>query len=281
MALAIITADQRRQQTTIKGQVWGKAGVGKTTLLKTLDPATTLALDFEGGLLSVQRDDQFGPAWMGDSIKVESWPEAKVILSTFQQKHEAFAKYRTVFIDSTTVASRMCFDWCKEQPEAFNKQGQKNNLGAYGLLGLEMVDWVKGWHHLPGVNVWLVGGLERKDQEGLGKEWTPLLTGSKLASELPYIMDYCLVMAHFKAGDGKTYAGIFTDPLKNPEYASVPLKTRVGGLDQIEQPHLGRLMAKALGPQPSAQVAPPPSSVSAQPSGEASTPPINETSEAA
>lgn len=278
MAIAIISADQRRQNTVIKGQIWGKAGVGKTTLLKTLDPASTLALDFEGGLLSVQRDDQFGPAWTGDSMKVESWPEAQAIIEAFE-KRAGLEKYRTVFIDSTTVASRMCFDWCKQQPEAFNKQGQPNNLGAYGLLGLEMVSWVKRWHHLAGVNVWLIGGLERKEVEGV-KDWQPLVTGSKLASELPYIMDYCLVMAHFKAADGNTYSGIFTDPMKNPEYASVPLKTRVGGLDQIERPHLGMLMAKALGPSSPAKSAPPPSSVSASPSGEASTSPT-ETSEAA
>ena len=41
MALAIITADQRRQTATVKGQIWGQAGVGKTSLLKTLDPAST------------------------------------------------------------------------------------------------------------------------------------------------------------------------------------------------------------------------------------------------
>jgi hypothetical protein len=280
MALAIVSADQRRAQGTVKGQIWGKAGVGKTTLLKTLDPATTLTLDFEAGLLAVERDDEFGPAWAGPSVKVENWPEAKAILQAFQApERPAFLQpFKTVFVDSTTVASRMCFDWCKEQPEAFNKQGQKNNLGAYGLLGLEMVDWVKGWHHLPNLNVWLVGGMERKEIEGI-KEWVPLLTGSKLASELPYIMDYSLVMAEFKAGDGKTYTGIFSDGRKNPEYASVPLKTRVR-LDQVEQPHLGKLMVKALASPPKAQAAPPPSSVSAQPSGEASTT-NTETSEAA
>jgi hypothetical protein len=277
MALAIISADERRRNTTIKGQIWGQAGVGKTTLLKTLDPATTLSLDFEGGLLSVQRDDQFGPAWAGDSVKVESWPEAQAIIDAFEKKADFLAKYRTVFIDSTTVASRMCFDWCKQQPEAFNKQGQPNNLGAYGLLGLEMVSWVKRWHHLPGVNVWLVGGLERKEIEGV-KEWQPLVTGSKLASELPYIMDYCLVMGRFKAADGNFYAGIYTDPIKNPEYASVPLKTRVGGLDTVEQPHLGKLMAKALGSPPKAQSAPPPSSIAPALDGGASTS-TNETTE--
>lgn len=280
MALAIITADQRMNSATIKGQIWGRAGVGKTSLLKSLDPATTMALDFEGGLLSVQNDDERGPAWKGDSVKVENWPEAIAILKAFQEKHTFLAKYKTVFIDSITVASRMCFDWAKQQPEAFNKQGVPNNLGAYGLLGLEMPTWVKGWFHLPGIHVWIVGGLERKDVEGL-KEWTPLTTGAKLASELPYIMDFCLVMDTFKTASGAQYAGLFTDPLKNPEYKHVPVKSRVAGLAQIEQPHLGKLMTKALGFLASS--APPPSSVSTALDGEVPTPltETNQTSEAA
>jgi hypothetical protein len=278
MALAIITADQRRRSQTVKGIIWGQPGVGKTTLQKTLDPAVTLTLDFEGGMLSVQRDDQFGPAWSGDSIKIENWQEAQTVLKAFQAKHQDFAKYKNVFIDSISVATKMCFDWAKTQPEAFaEKTGKPDTRGAYGLIGRECVEWAYGWKHLEGVNVWMVGGLERKEIEGV-KDWTPLTMGAKLASELPYIMDYNLVMARFKASDGQYYAGLFTDPLKNPEYASVPIKTRVGGLAQIEQPHLGRLMVKALGLPPVS--APPPSSVPPSPGDDASTP-LNQTSEAA
>lgn len=280
MALAIISADQRRAETTIKGMVWGQAGVGKTTLLKTLDPATTLAIDIEGGLLSVERDDQFGPRWQGDSIKLENWQEARAVLQGLQSGHPDFAKYGTIFVDSISKATNLCFAWAEKQPEAFSeKTGKPDTRGAYGLIGRECVEWCNGFKHLSRRHVWMVGGLERKEVDGV-KDWMPLTMGAKLANELPYIMDYNLVMARFKAGDGNYYAGLFTDPIKNPEYASVPLKTRVSGLAQIEQPHLGKLMAKAISLPPAAQAAPPPSSVSAQPSGEASTT-NTQTSEAA
>lgn len=279
MALAIISADQRMQSATVKGMIWGQAGVGKTSLLKTLDPATTLGLDFEGGLLSVQRDDERGPAWRGDSIKVENWPEAMAILKSFQAKAPFLAKYRTVFVDSISVATKQCFDWAMTQPEAWSEKKQKHDtLGAYGLLGLKAVEWCQGWKHLEGVNVWLIGGLERKEVDGV-KDWMPLTTGAKLANALPYIMDYNLVMARFKHADGNIYAGLFTDPIANPEYASVPVKSRVGGLKAIEYPHLGKLMAKALGFSPIA--APPPSTVSPEPGDGASTPLHNTQSEAA
>lgn len=275
MALQIITADQRVRSAAVKGLIFGQAGVGKTTLLKTLDPATTLCLDFEAGMLSVQNDDQFGPAWRGDSIRVENWPEAKAILQAFQQKAEFLAKYKTVFVDSLTFASKLCIAWCKQHPEAVTKSGQPDIWAVYRLLSEEMIDWTKGWFYLPDVNIWMLGGLERKKIENV-TEWIPLLDGLRLYAELPYIMDYCFVMARFKATDGNTYTGIFTDPVTNPEYAHVPVKYR-SKLDPIEQPHLGNITAKALAFKHSA---PPPSTVSPGNSGDA-TPTLNPESEAA
>lgn len=255
MSLDIKTADERVADATVKGMVFGPAGVGKTTLLKTLDPATTLCISAEGGMLSVQRADEYGPRFMGDTIEPTSWPELKSILEGFKlnPRPAALAKYKTIFIDSITVASKWCFEWCQQQPEAFSEKAKNadgtpkaNTLGAYGLLGREMPSWCWGWKNIPGVNVWMVGGLEQKADDVGTKDWKPLLAGAKLAAELPYIMDFCLVMNRFKAGaEGKTFTGFHTDP--RTEYGAVPVKTRGGGFDAIEQPHLGRFMAKATG----------------------------------
>ena len=47
-------------------------------------------------------------------------------------------RYETVFIDSITVASRLCFAWAQGQPEAFSEKTGKPDLrGAYGLHGRE------------------------------------------------------------------------------------------------------------------------------------------------
>jgi hypothetical protein len=249
MSLTIVSADQRLRTQTVKGQIWGPAGVGKTTLLKTLDGPSTLCVATEGGMLSVQTHDAFGPPYSGDSIEPNTWPEHLALLKGFQAnpRPPGLAKYLTVFIDSTSIISKQCFEWCQTQPEAFSeKTGKPNLLGAYGLLAREMSAWAWGWKNIPDVNVWLIGGLEQKEINGL-KEWSPLLMGAKIQSELPYIFDYSLVMARFKAGDGQNYTGLFTNPITHPEYACVPVKTRGGGLAPIEQPHLGRLMAKALG----------------------------------
>jgi len=54
MPLPIISADERlAEHRGIKGCIFGKSGIGKTSLLKTLDPATTLFFDLEAGDLAI------------------------------------------------------------------------------------------------------------------------------------------------------------------------------------------------------------------------------------
>ncbi|MDR0631796.1 MAG: ATP-binding protein [Holosporaceae bacterium] len=70
--MKIISAEERlKQQTGTKLAIFGSWGVGKTSLLKTLDEPT-LCLDFEAGLLAVQDRN-------GDSISVRTWENARDI----------------------------------------------------------------------------------------------------------------------------------------------------------------------------------------------------------
>ena len=69
MTLPIITADQRLAEPRgIKGCIFGKSGIGKTSLLWTLDPARTLFMDLEAGDLAIE-------GWPGDSIRPRTWAE--------------------------------------------------------------------------------------------------------------------------------------------------------------------------------------------------------------
>jgi ABC-type polar amino acid transport system ATPase subunit len=70
MAFKIITVDERlKEQSGIKMIVVGPYGIGKTSLLKTLDKPM-LCIDLEAGLLAVQD-------WQGATISVRTWPEAR------------------------------------------------------------------------------------------------------------------------------------------------------------------------------------------------------------
>ena len=259
MTLRIITADQRLNSTTIKGQIWGRAGIGKTSLLWTLNPETTLAIDMEAGMLSVQ-------GWEGDAVTIRSWPEARDIAcwlggvnpamrqdQSYSQAHydhvceelgdpAALEKYQTIFVDSTTIAARLCLQWAQGQPEAVSERSGKPDMrGAYGLLGREMLSWATHLHHAAGKNVWLVGGLEERADDFGRKTWMPLIDGNKAAVELPYLVDQVITMAELKTEDGTPYRAFVCHTI-NPY--GFPAKDRSGRLDVIEEPHLGRLMTK-------------------------------------
>lgn len=261
--MKIITASERLQNKAgIKGIIVGPAGIGKTSLLYTLDPETTLFVNAEAGELSVQE-------WGGDMVRLRSWPDARNVAAViggpnpayapddiYSQAHyeaasealgaDAFAKYETIFIDSITEVSRICFAWARQQPEAFSeKTGKPDNRGAYGLLGREMVSWLKQFQHAPRVNVWLVGLLnEIKDDFGRTSH-VMQVEGSKTALEAPGITDQVISMVSMQPEEGAAYRAFVTHAVNPWGY---PAKDRSGRLDLIEEPHLGKLMQKISAP---------------------------------
>ena len=71
MSLPIITADQRlAERRGVKGVLVGKSGIGKTSQLWTLKPASTLFFDLEAGDLAVE-------GWAGDTIRPRTWQECR------------------------------------------------------------------------------------------------------------------------------------------------------------------------------------------------------------
>ena len=258
--LRIITADERRAaQSGIKGVIFGPAKIGKTSLLWTLDPATTLFVDLEAGGLSVR-------GWGGDTIEIRDWDTARNVAcwlggpnpamrpdQAYSQAHYSYVaseygdpagmeKYRTIFIDSITVASRLAFQWAKGQPQAFSERtGKPDSRGAYGLLGQEMIGWVTQLQHIGVRNVWFVGLLDTKRDDFNREYFEPQIEGSKTGLELPGIVDQVVTMAELKADDGAAYrAFVCTRP--NPW--GYPAGDRSGKLEMIERPHLGELMDK-------------------------------------
>jgi len=157
----------------------------------------------------------------------------------------ALDRYDTIFVDSITVAGRLCFGWCKGQPEALSeKTGKPDVRGAYGLHGREMIGWLTHLQHTRAKNVWFVGILDEKLDDFNRKVFQPQIDGSKTGLELPGIVDEVITMAELKA-DGDPYRAFVCQTI-NPW--GFPAKDRSGRLDQVEEPHLGRLMTKIRAP---------------------------------
>ena len=138
MGLKIITADERlAEKRGHKIVVCGQSGVGKTTLARTLNPNTTLFMDLEAGDAAIEGHPI-------DVVRPQTWAECRdmacylggpnpslsedqpysqahydYVCQTYgDPKENELSRYDTIFIDSITVAGRMCFQWCQQQPEA-------------------------------------------------------------------------------------------------------------------------------------------------------------------
>ncbi len=260
MGFKIITADERlADHSGIKGVIFGASKLGKTSLLWTLDPASTLFMDLEAGGLSVQ-------GWQGDSLEIRQWEYARDLAAfiggpnpalrdeqPYSQAHydhvlkdfgdpKSIDKYKTLFIDSITVAGRLCFQWAKGQPQAFSERSGKADMrGAYGLHGQEMIQWLTQLQHTKGKNIWFVGLLDKKVDDFNRVQWVPQIEGAKTGLELPGIVDEVISMAELPTEDGKSYRAFVC---QTPNQWGYPAGDRSGTLDQIEKPHLGELMNK-------------------------------------
>ena len=260
----IITADQRMaEQRGIKGVLTGISGIGKTSQLWTLDAARTLFVNLEAGELAVQ-------GWPGDEVRVRSWEMARDLAcwiggpnaamrpdQPYDTTHyervcaafgspEQLAKYDTIFVDSITVASRLCLHWCKGQPQAVSDRSGKPDLrGAYGLLGQEMIGWLTHLQHTPNKNVWLVGLLNKQLDDFNRPYFSLQVEGSKTGLELPGIVDEVITLAELPREKEAPIRAFVCTTLNSFGY---PAKDRSGRLATLEEPHLGRLMEKIRRP---------------------------------
>lgn len=257
----IQTAEERAaQQTGVKLVVLGPSGIGKTSLVWSLPPAETLVIDMEAGMLALE-------GWTGASTTLRDWETARNIAcwiagpnpakrpdQPYSQAHYGYvcqlygdpavelAPYRNIFWDSITQLARLAFQWAKGQPEAFSeKTGKPDNRGAYGLLGQEMVALLSHVQHCPNKNIILVGILDQVADDYGKKHWVPQIDGGKAKNELQGIVDELISMVEMKLEDGTPYRAFVCQTLNPFGY---PAKDRSGRLEIIEEPHLGKLIAK-------------------------------------
>lgn len=277
MPVRIVTADERLATANNKTSVaiFGPAGSGKTSLLRTLPPDQTVCLDLEAGMKSVQD-------WPGGSIPIRSFVDFRDLAvliggpdpaadpnawySAQHHQHtrtvyagsgveEFLASKSIIFVDSITDLTRQAMAYAKQQPEAFSERtGKPDVRGAYGLLGREVIQALKHLQHAPGKTVIFVGVLEKITDEFNVTTWQPQMEGSKAGRELPGIVDQVISLHLFSRDaeggyvlDEKASERRLVCHAGNP-YA-LPAKDRSGRLDLTEPPDLGALLAKINTPQ--------------------------------
>lgn len=269
----ITTADERLARPAKTNIViTGKSGAGKTTLARTLDPDTTLFVDLEAGTkaLADWRGDILDVRAVATKFGVHPWYLARAIacmmcgpdpaadpndLNNPYSKAsydlycanlggpDAFAKYRSVFWDSATVAARHCFAWCQTQPEAFSeKTGKPDTRGAYGLHGREMVRWLTTIQHIADKST-IVAAILNEEVDDLRRVTYSLqIDGGKAKTELPGIFDNIMTLTRFQDSDGKEYRALVCTEINEWGYLA---KDRSGALATVEPPDLAYIIKKS------------------------------------
>jgi hypothetical protein len=260
--MKIFSADERLNTPRgVKILIAGPTGIGKTSLARTIDPTRALLLDSEAGDLAIQDVPV-------DTIHINDWQTARDVacriggpnpsfspLHCYSQAHyekiggplENLDRYDVIIADSITDLSRRCYRWAEQQPEARSERtGAKDLRAAYGLHARELLLWLHQLQHARGKHVVFIGILERlTDEFNRPLGFQVQMEGAKVPREIGAIVDEFIVMDWVKFDGRKepTRAFICT----SPNHWNFPSKDRSGRLDEVEEPHLGRLLTKIVG----------------------------------
>jgi hypothetical protein len=230
------TADARL--SGVKLVTYGPAGYGKTMLTATL-PSPFL-ISIEKGLLSLTRSNierVYGVATPGicydiPTAEITSFADMAEVFD-FLTKSEHARGFESVALDSISDIAEVCL--------AASKKTVKDPRQAYGDLAEKMAGLIRSFRDLPGRNVYFSAKQEREKDEVSGAMlYAPSMPGKELTKQLPHFVDEVFALGvSAKDAAGHSYRFLRTQP--DPQFFA---KDRSGCLAEIEEPHLGKIIAK-------------------------------------
>lgn len=208
----------------VKVLVYGQAGAGKTSLIKTLP--SPIVLSAEGGLMSIQDADL-------PFIEITSMTELREAYTWLTQSDEAKG-FQSVALDSISEIAEVVLN--------AEKKATKDPRQAYGAMQEQMADIIRAFRDLPGRHVYMSAKLE-KTQDEMGRVlYAPSMPGNKTGQALPYFFDEVLALRVEKDSENNTQRALMCD-----SDGLWLAKDRSGKLDAWEAPDLGAVIAKIGG----------------------------------
>ena len=213
----------------VKCLVYGQAGAGKTTLIKTL-PAP-IVLSAEGGLLSISDADI-------PYIEVSSYDSLMEAYQWITQSDEAKA-FQSVALDSISEIAEVVLNY--EKKVKVNGKAVDPRQ-AYGAMQEQMADIIRAFRDIPGKNVLMTAKVE-KSQDEMGRIlYAPSMPGNKTGQALPYFFDEVMALRVERDSEGSTQRALMCD-----SDGLWLAKDRSGKLDAWESPDLGSVIRKIGG----------------------------------
>lgn len=204
----------------VKMLVYGAAGSGKTSLIKTMP--NPIVLSAEGGLLSIQDADL-------PYLEITSMDELREAYSWVLE-----SDYKSVALDSISEIAEVCLN--------HEKKVNKDPRAAYGSMQEQMADIIRAFRDILGRNVLMTAKLE-KTQDEMGRVlYSPSMPGNKTGQALPYFFDLVLALRVEKDADGNTQRALMCD-----SDGLWLAKDRSGKLFGWESPDLSAIIEKIGG----------------------------------
>lgn len=208
----------------VKLLVYGQAGAGKTSLIKTLP--SPVVLSAEGGLLSIADADVF-------YIEISSMDDLREAYAWLRDSAEA-KEFKTVALDSISEVAEVVLN--------AEKKATKDGRAAYGEMNSVMTELIRSFRDLPGRHVYMSAKLE-KLQDEMGKVmYGPSMPGKTLSQCLPYFFDEVLALRVEKDAEGNSQRALMCD-----SDGAWLAKDRSGKLAAWEAPDLGEIIKKMGG----------------------------------
>jgi phage nucleotide-binding protein len=210
--------------TFINILVYGQAGAGKTTLIKTLP--NPIILSAESGLLSIADSGL-------QYIEIDSIDTLKEAYSWLSESDEAKC-FESVALDSISEIGEVCLSAAKKTA--------KDPRQAYGDLSETMGEIIRAFRDLPNRHIYFSAKVE-KSQDDMGRSmYAPSMPGSKVGQSLPYFFDEVMALRIERDADGIVQRGLMCD-----SDGLWQAKDRSGKLSTWEGADLGAIIAKVRG----------------------------------
>ena len=205
----------------VKILVYGQAGAGKTSLIRTL--RSPIVLSAEAGLLSIAGSDI-------PYIEIHNLDELNEAY-TYVRDH--VEEYGTIVLDSISEIAEVVL--------SAEKAKNKDLRQAYGALQDTMNILIRSFRDLP-TNVYFSAKMEKVQDDTGRVYYGPSAPGTKVSQSLPYFFDEVFALRVEQDQNGK-----FQRWLQTSLDSTFIAKDRSGKLEQFEEPNLGAIIEKIGG----------------------------------